>query len=214
MLPLLAPVLLATLAAGEPQVVRVTSLRADGPGSLRAAPEMEGSCAVVFDVGGVIELGGHGLSIDEPSVSVPGQTAPGITPVRGGLVIRTHDTRVEHLRIRPGDAGRPKRSGGEPDGITTSGGAHDVWIRRCAFTWTVDENPSASGPRTVGPDATSHRITFASCIVAEVRAGTGHAIDGQGEVGGYPEVESTHWVLDVPATAITWWLRELRGSLE
>ena len=151
-------------------VLRVTNLAAKGPGSLRAALEAKGPRIIVFEVGGVIDLDGTSLSIAEPFVTVAGQTAPppGITLLRGGIYIQTHHVVVRHLAVRPGDAGRPKRSGWEPDGISTVGGAaHDIVIDHCSLTWAVDENLSASGPATKGPDATSHRVTFSNCILAE-----------------------------------------------
>lgn len=152
------------------KVIRVTNLDADGPGSLRAAMEAKGPRIVVFEVGGVIDLGKGRLRISEPFVTVAGQSAPspGITILRGGVFVTTHHVVVRHIRVRPGDAGQPKRSGWEPDAITTSGGdAHDIVIDHCSLTWAVDENLSASGPRTEGPEATSRRVTFSHSIIAE-----------------------------------------------
>ena len=152
------------------QVLRVTNLDPAGPGSLRSALGTAGPRIVVFEVGGVLDLNGKGLSIGEPFCTVAGETAPspGITIVRGGLGIGTHDVLVRHIRVRPGDAGRAKRSGWEPDGISVSGGkAYNVVIDHCSVTWAVDENVSASGPRTAGPEATAHRVTISNCIIAE-----------------------------------------------
>ena len=151
-------------------IIRVTNLDPRGPGSLRAALESKGPRIVVFEVGGVLDLGRKHLAIAHPFVTVAGQTAPspGITIIRGSLNIKTHDVVVQHIRVRPGDAGQPKRSGWEPDGISTSGGdAYNVIVDHCSISWATDENLSASGPRTEGPDATSHRITFSNCIIAE-----------------------------------------------
>ncbi|MHC4248698.1 MAG: pectate lyase family protein [Planctomycetota bacterium] len=167
-----------TSAGRGGKVIRVTNLDSEGPGSLRAALETGSPRTIVFEVGGVIDLGKRKLSIKEPFVTVAGQTAPapGITVIRGGIYITTHDVVIRHIRVRPGDAGEPKRSGWEPDGISTSGGdAHDVLIDQCSVTWAVDENLSASGPRTEGPDATSHRITFSNCIIAECLSNSTHA---------------------------------------
>lgn len=151
-------------------ILRVTNLDASGPGSLRAVLEAKGPRVVVFEVGGVIDLEKQGLSIREPFLTIAGQTAPspGITLIRGGMSISTHDVLVQHIRIRPGDAEAEKRSGWAPDGISTSGGnAYNIVIDHCSISWAVDENLSASGPRTEGPQATSHRITFSNCIIAE-----------------------------------------------
>ena len=167
------------------RTVPVTTLAASGSGSLRAALEAKGPRIVVFEVGGVIDLGRETLRITEPFVTVAGQTAPspGITLIRGGLSVATHDVIVQHVRVRPGEAGAAKKSW-EIDGITTQGGAHDVIVDHCSLTWATDENLSASGPRFDGqsPDAwrqnTSRRITFSNNIIAE---GLAHSVHPKGE---------------------------------
>ncbi len=159
-------------------IIRVTNLDASGPGSLRAALETAGPRIVVFEVAGVIDLNRRSLRIVEPRVTVAGQTAPspGITLIRGGLTIATHDVIVQHLRIRPGDAGQPRRSGWEPDGITTAGSsAHDILIEHCSTTWATDENLSVSGPRLEGPEGTSRRVTIRNCLIAECLHDSTHA---------------------------------------
>lgn len=151
-------------------LIRVTTLDASGPGSLREAIETKGPRIVVFEVGGVINLDKGELDIREPFLTIAGQTAPspGITIIEGGFWINTHDIVIQHLRVRPGDAGEPKKSGWACDGLTTSGGnAYNIIVDHCSFTWAVDENLSASGRRTEGPDSTSHRITFSNNIIAE-----------------------------------------------
>ncbi len=49
------------------QIIRVTNLDASGPGSLRAAIEAEGPRIVVFEVGGVIDLGRQTLVLRRAS---------------------------------------------------------------------------------------------------------------------------------------------------
>jgi hypothetical protein len=169
----LATLCLAAPALAGPdqrQVIRVTSLHSAGPGTLREALAAKGPRLIVFEVGGVIDLGREGLTIDEPHVILAGQTAPppGVTLICGGITIRTHDVRITHLRVRPGDAGQPKKSGWSPDGISTYGAdAHDIVIDHCSLTWAEDENLSASGPRHDGRAGTSHDVTFSNCIIAE-----------------------------------------------
>jgi pectate lyase len=164
-------------------IVRVTTLEPRGPGSLDEALRVQGPRLVVFEVGGVIDLAGKSLQITEPFVTVAGQTAPapGITLIRGGLGLATHDVIVQHLMVRPGEAGRAKKSGWEVDGIATNG-AHHVLIDHCSCTWATDENLSASGPRFDGgpnPDDwrahTSHHVTFAHCLIAEGLCNSTHS---------------------------------------
>src|SRR5689334_19366079 len=56
-------------------VLRVTSLAADGPGSLKAALEQRGPRIIVFEVAGIIDLGLTTITIDEPFLTIAGQTA-------------------------------------------------------------------------------------------------------------------------------------------
>ena len=159
------------------KIIRVTTLDAAGPGSIKEAIETKGPRIVVFEVGGIIDLNKGGLDITEPFLTIAGQTAPypGITFIRGGFWVNTHDIVIQHIRVRPGDAGEPKRSGWSPDGLTTSGGnAYNIIIDHCSFTWAVDENLSASGKRTEGSDSTSHRITFSNNIIAECLSNSSH----------------------------------------
>ena len=58
------------------RIVKVDTLAASGPGSLRAALEASGPRLVVFEVGGVIDLQGASLTIRNPFITLAGQTAP------------------------------------------------------------------------------------------------------------------------------------------
>jgi hypothetical protein len=129
---------------------------------------------VVFEIAGVIDLGSQTLRVEQPYLTIAGQTAPapGITLIRGGIDIVTHDVVVRHIRVRPGEAGAPKRGGPDFDAISTIGG-HDVIVDHCSLTWATDENLSASGSRFTGStlaewrEGTSHRITFSNNLIAE-----------------------------------------------
>ncbi len=156
------------------QIIHVTTLEGDGEGSLREAIEAEGPRIIVFDVGGVIDLGKKTLVIRNPFVTIAGQTAPspGITLIRGGMDIRGNDVIVQHIRIRPGDVGDAPGSGWGEDSISTVG-AYNVIVDHCSLTWATDENLSASGPRFTGEtptdwrNGTSHNITFSNNIIGE-----------------------------------------------
>lgn len=164
------------------KVLRVTTLAASGPGSFAEAIATPGPRIVVFEVGGVIDLDMKELRITEPFLTIAGQTAPqpGITFIKGGLTIATHDVIVRHIRMRPGDGNKPKRSG-DIDAITTVRGARDVIVDHCSLTWGTDENLSASSTRFVGEsekewmEAASRRITFSNNIIAEGLANATHA---------------------------------------
>ncbi|MEN9629243.1 MAG: hypothetical protein RJA10_2470 [Pseudomonadota bacterium] len=167
-------------------LIRVTTLAASGPGSLKAAIETPGPRIVVFEVGGVIDMAGGTLDIRHPQITIAGQTAPspGITIIKGETLVRTHDVVIQHLRLRPGEFGRPKKGGGDQDGLSTVGGARDVIVDHCSFSWATDENLSASGPRFSGdtPDewrrGTSHRITFSHNLLYE---GLSNSVHEKGE---------------------------------
>lgn len=157
------------------QVVRVTSLGVKGRGTLRDSLKVKGPKLVVFEVAGVIDLEMKPIEIHEPQVYVAGQTAPapGITIIRGGISIEAGQCVVQHLRVRPGDAGQPKKSGWEPDGITTSGAPEGVWIDHCSVTWSCDENISAATYKSpTGRPA--RRIRIRNCIIAEALSDATH----------------------------------------
>ncbi|MBB5208933.1 pectate lyase family protein [Chiayiivirga flava] len=168
-------------------VLRVTTLAPTGPGSLLDALATRGPRTVVFEVGGVIDLAQTQVRITEPYLTIAGQTAPypGITLIRGGIDIATHDVVIRHLRVRPGDLGLPKRAGVDFDAISLVGG-RDIVIDHNTLTWATDENLSASGPRFVDGGrtpadyraGTSHRVTFSNNIIAEGLADSTH---GKGE---------------------------------
>ncbi|WP_298332611.1 pectate lyase [Asticcacaulis sp.] len=169
-------------SAQRPALVRVTSLDPEGPGSLKAALDAKGPRVIVFEVGGVIDLGKTTLVIREPYLTLAGETAPapGITLIRGGISVQSHHVVIRHIAVRPGTAGMPERSGFEPDGLSCTA-AHDVLIEQCSFTWAVDEALSASGPRFEGatPDDwrrnTSHNIVFRNNLIGESLHHASHA---------------------------------------
>lgn len=165
------------------QIIKVTTLNPDGPGSFLAAVETKGPRIVVFEVGGVIDLGKRNVRITEPYLTIAGQTAPspGITLIRAqSIAIVTHDVIVQHLRIRPGDDNQPKAGGYSTDGIRTDEGAHDVIIDHCSVSWATNKNFAVSGPRFVGKDVnewrehTSHRISVTNNLISEALSHSSH----------------------------------------
>jgi hypothetical protein len=168
------------------QILKVNTLASSGPGSLKEALSTPGKRVIVFEVGGVIDLEGKSWKVREPGLTIAGQTAPhpGITLIKGELEIETTDVIVQHLMFRPGEYGRPKKSGGDHDGLNTTNGAARVIVDHCSFSWATDENLSASGPRFKGnnPDEwrqnTSHQITFSHNLIYE---GLSESVHAKGE---------------------------------
>jgi len=164
------------------RILRVTTLAPEGEGSLKAALEAKGPRVVVFEVGGVIDLGKQTLKITEPYLTLAGETAPdpGITLIKGGMQVSAHDVIIRHIAIRPGTAGMARGSGFEPDGLSVTAG-HDIIIDHCSLTWAVDEALSASGPRFQGDGPedwrrnTSHRVTFSHNLIAQSLHNASHA---------------------------------------
>lgn len=163
------------------RIIRVTTLAKEGPGSLRDAINAKGPRTIVFEVGGVIDLGRATLTISEPFVTIAGQTAPspGVTIIRGGIDLKAHDVIISHLRVMTGRDGQPPFSGWEADAFS-SVAAHNVIIEHNSFLWGLDENMSASGPRFTGDTVeewrkgTSRNIVFRENLAAEGLAYASH----------------------------------------
>ncbi len=164
------------------RIIRVTTLKADGPGSLLEALQTKGPRIVVFEVGGIIDMERRELKLNEPFLTLAGQTAPspGITLIRTGIDVLTHDVIMQHIRVRTGAAGAEPRTGWEPDAFSAVG-AYNIIVDHCSMTWAIDENLSASGPRFTGKtvaqwrEGASHRITFSNNIIAEGLAYSTHS---------------------------------------
>lgn len=163
------------------RIIRVTTLAKDGPGSLKEAVDAKGPRIIVFEVGGVIDLGRDSLLISEPYVTIAGQTAPspGITLIRGGIDLKAHDAIISHIRVMTGRDQQPAFSGWEADAFSTVG-AYNVIVQNCSFLWGLDENMSASGPRFNGATVaewrknTTHNVVFRDNLAAEGLAYASH----------------------------------------
>ena len=164
------------------KIIKVTNLEKEGNGSLSEAIKSDGPRIIVFEVAGVIDLERNTLQILNPFITIAGQTAPfpGITIIQGGIRILTHDVIIQHIKVRPGEAGQEKKSGWEIDGISSSRGAYNVIVDHCSLTWGTDENLTAGGPRFAGDNTdewrknTSHKIVFSNCIIAEGLSNSTH----------------------------------------
>lgn len=115
-------------------VYEVNNLNDFGPGSLRAAVEVEGPRTIVFRISGTIELESP-LKIENPFVTIAGQTAPG-----DGICIKNHPIQIDadhviirYLRVRLGD-----QSGNDYDAISSRYTRHII-LDHISASWSVDE---------------------------------------------------------------------------
>lgn len=131
----------------------VTNLNDSGPGSLRAAIEASGPRIVVFAVSGTIHLKSR-LEISKPYITIAGQTAPGdgITVADYGVVIKTNDVILRHVRFRLGDRTRQ-----ESDTLWIDG-SRNVIVDHVSSSWSVDESLSVSN---------SDNVTVQWCFITE-----------------------------------------------
>ncbi|WPP53324.1 pectate lyase family protein [Catalinimonas niigatensis] len=134
-----------TIGGRGGKVIKVTNLNDNGPGSLRAALKEKGPRIIIFTTGGIIDLENK-LIVQEPFVTIAGQTAPGSgICIRGeGIEIDTHDVIIRYLRVRPGDIDfGPTNVWNHVDAISIGGpsqNTYNVVIDHCSFSWSVDEN--------------------------------------------------------------------------
>lgn len=180
------------------RIIKVTTLAKSGPGSFAEALATKGPRIIVFEVGGVIDLDRSSIDITEPFVTIAGQTAPspGITLIKGGIDVKTHDVVVSHLRVMTGADGQARLSGWEADAFSTVA-ARNIVVEHCSFLWGVDENMSASGPRFTGNTVaewragTSHHIVFRDNLAAEGLAVSSHP-KGEHSKGSLIHDNATH----------------------
>lgn len=123
-------------------------------GSLRAAVAAKVPRIVVFAVSGTIHLKKR-LRIDEPFLTVAGQTAPGdgICLADQGTTVATHDVIFRHLRFRHGDA-----SGDGSDSLWFRS-SQNVIVDHCSVSWGLDECFSFTKAMT--------NVTAQWCIISE-----------------------------------------------
>lgn len=154
------------------RVIRVTTLAADGDGSLQQALAAEGPRTIVFDVSGVIDATVHILHGD---VTIAGQTSPGGIIVRGIICDRgiyEPDGRcanviARHLRLRP--LTQDRRPAAELDGDALRlEGTERVIFDHCSVANATDEAIQISRSRDV---------TIQHSIIAET-------IDDHARLGG------------------------------
>jgi hypothetical protein len=117
------------------QVIIVTNLNDDGPGSLREAVETSEPRIIIFKVSGNIMLQSR-LTINRPYITIAGQTAPGdgITIFGDEVSVETHDVIIRYLRFRASDIKQKIL-----DALCDADGMYNVIIDHCTVSWGIDE---------------------------------------------------------------------------
>ncbi|KQV61141.1 pectate lyase [Pelomonas sp. Root1217] len=144
------------------RAIYVTTLADDGPGSLRAAVEVQGPRTIVFAVSGTIALKTP-LRITQGRITIAGQTAPGdgITLRDQPLMVDADDVVVRFIRSRMGDA-----AGADDDAISVGSGQR-IMLDHVSASWSTDEALSVSVARAdLGRPAYQH-VTVQWSVIAE-----------------------------------------------
>lgn len=138
------------------RIIEVTNLNDSGPGSLREAVEAKGPRIVVFRVSGTISQATI-LRIDNPYITIAGQTAPGegICLKDNELVVAADHVIVRFIRSRAGD-----KVSKENHGINIVAGKNII-VDHCSAGWSVDESLSATTNSPMG------NVTVQWCIISE-----------------------------------------------
>ncbi|HET9861967.1 MAG TPA: hypothetical protein VFP37_00875 [Steroidobacteraceae bacterium] len=152
-----------TTAGRGGKVYKVTNLKADGAGSLKACIDASGPRVCVFEVSGIIKLTSD-LKIRNSNITIAGQTAPapGIMIRGAALDIVTSDVLVQHLRVRAGDdpvGPNPQNRDSLKIEGTTAKPVKNIVVDHCTFEWAIDETASVWGPHD--------NITLSNNIFAE-----------------------------------------------
>ena len=159
-----------TKAGRGGEVIKVTNLNDSGVGSLRYALEdVHTARTIVFEVSGTIQLKSQ-ILVEDPFVTIAGQTAPGegITLEGARIRFKAGEALVQGLKFRPGD-GASGQAVGDRDGMfigTTDHEVNNVVIDHNSFTWATDENFTING--------NVHNVTISNNIFAEGLSKAGH----------------------------------------
>ncbi len=161
------------------RVIAVTNLNDSGEGSFRAAVEAEGPRIVVFRVAGIIHLESN-IDINNPDITIAGQTAPGdgICIANHSVNINTSNVIMRHLRVR---RGRPE--GGQGSDNIGGNPIGQIIVDHCSASWGMDENLSLYRYMRPNPDGSATKLavknlTIQYCISSEALNAGNHAFGG------------------------------------
>ena len=157
-------------------VYKVTNLNDSGAGSLREAISASGPRTVIFEVSGTIFLDGS-LKINNPYITIAGQTAPGdgICLAQGGFTIAASHVIIKHVRFRLGDNGHSVNGNNYPDADTITinpggGTISDIIVDHCSVSWSIDETLSM-----FNDGGTTSKVTWSNLIVSHPLSESHHS---------------------------------------
>jgi hypothetical protein len=135
------------------QIIKVTNLNDNGPGSLRDAIEQTFPRIIIFEVSGTIYLKSR-LKIKNGNVTIAGQSAPGhgITLAHYNFYVEAENVIIRHIRSRLSAAAN------QQDDAFNCISSNNVIIDHCSFSWSVDEVASMYHNKN---------FTLQNCIIAE-----------------------------------------------
>jgi hypothetical protein len=158
----------AAAVGGRGGAVYIVDTLSDNPAdglTFREACQASGPRYVVFSVSGIIDLTSN-LIIDDPYITIAGETSPGGIVITGSQTnINTYEVIVRHMRFRLG-ATRVTSSNAEQVGDAVEIGRYQTTVTNpvqyniifdhCSFSWGIDE--------TVSAVCNTSDITFSWCF--------------------------------------------------
>ena len=148
-------------------VYHVTNLNASGEGSFAYGIQTaDGPRTIVFDVSGLIVLGGR-LTCSAEYVTVAGQTAPGHGICLADNPFGVGDegiSRFLRLRLGLGEIIDEEGHRRTADGIGMAGADHSI-LDHASISWTIDESFSSRN---------AHNMTLQRTMIAEALGIAGH----------------------------------------